>query len=64
MNDELRLDSEELDAIDSFHETKYFTTSLEDQMSLSSLGYKQACILNIVQKECFLFYTPDLVSPK
>jgi len=46
------------------NEAKYFTTSLEDQMALSSLGYRQACIINTVQKERFLFYTPDFVSPK
>ena len=46
------------------NEAKYFTTSLEDQMSLSSLGYRQACIINTVQKERFLFYTPDWISPK
>lgn len=46
------------------NEAKYFTNSLEDQMSLSSLGYRQACIINAVQKERFLFYTPDLVFPK
>lgn len=44
------------------NEAKYFTTSLEDQMALSSLGYRQACIINTVQKERFLFYTPDFVS--
>lgn len=46
------------------NEAKYFTTSLEDQMALSSLGYRQACIINTVQKERFLFYTPDFVSLK
>jgi hypothetical protein len=46
------------------NETKYFTTFLEDQMALSSLGYRQACIINTVQKERFLFYTPDFVSSK
>jgi hypothetical protein len=46
------------------NEAKYFTTSLEDQMALSSLGYRQACIINAVQKERFLFYTPDFVSLK
>ena len=45
-------------------ETKYFTTSPEDQMSLSNLGYRRACIINAVQKERFLFYTPDLVLPE
>ncbi len=45
-------------------ETKYFATFLEDQMALSSLGYRQACIINTVQKERFLFYTPDFVSLK
>jgi uncharacterized protein YlzI (FlbEa/FlbD family) len=43
------------------NETKYFTTSLEEQMSLSSLGKRQACIINAVRKQRFLFYTPDLV---
>ncbi len=42
-------------------EARFFTNSLEDQMSLSCLGYRQACIINAVQKERFLFYTPDLV---
>jgi len=46
------------------NEAKYFTTSLEDQMALSNLGYRQACIINTVQKERFLFYTPDFVSLK
>ena len=43
------------------NEVKYFTTSLEEQMSLSSLGKRQACIINAVRKQRFLFYTPDLV---
>lgn len=45
------------------NEAKYFTTSLEDQMSLSSLGYRRACIINAVRKERFLFYTPDFKPP-
>jgi len=46
------------------NEVKYFTTSLEEQMSLSSLGKRQACIINAVRKQRFLFYTPDLVFQK
>ena len=46
------------------NEAKYFTNSLKDQISLSNLGYRQACIINAVRKELFLFYTPDLVWPE
>jgi len=46
------------------NETKYFTTSLEDQMALSILGKRRACIINSVRKERFLFYTPDFIPPK
>ena len=46
------------------NETKYFTTSLEEQMSLSSLGKREACFINAVRKQRYLVYTPDLVFQK